>query len=286
MIRQPAAAGLPRSPGRLVVRRVPRRSTTPRPAAQRPPAAAGHDRRGAPHGTTIVALTYADGVVMAGDRRATMGNVIAQRDIEKVFPADESHAASASPAPPASPSRWSGCSRSSSSTTRRSRARSCRSTARPTGSRRCCAATSAWRCRASPSSRCSPATTSTREQRPDLLLRRHRRPLRGARATTRVGSGSMFARGALKKLYAPRTSTGRGRRRSCVEALVRRRRRRLRHRRPRPRPPDLPGRRRRRRRRLPPGRPRRSWRRSRARRSWRTAACSARTARQRRDRRG
>ena len=42
-----------------------------------------------PHGTTIVALTYADGVVMAGDRRATMGNVIAQRDIEKVFPADD-----------------------------------------------------------------------------------------------------------------------------------------------------------------------------------------------------
>ena len=43
----------------------------------------------APHGTTIVAATFADGVVMAGDRRATMGNVIAQRDIEKVFPADE-----------------------------------------------------------------------------------------------------------------------------------------------------------------------------------------------------
>jgi len=42
-----------------------------------------------PHGTTIVAATYADGVLMAGDRRATMGNVIAQRDIEKVFPADE-----------------------------------------------------------------------------------------------------------------------------------------------------------------------------------------------------
>ena len=43
----------------------------------------------APHGTTIVAVTHADGVVMAGDRRATMGNIIAQRDIEKVFPADE-----------------------------------------------------------------------------------------------------------------------------------------------------------------------------------------------------
>ena len=43
----------------------------------------------APHGTTIVAVTHAQGVVMAGDRRATMGNIIAQRDIEKVFPADE-----------------------------------------------------------------------------------------------------------------------------------------------------------------------------------------------------
>jgi proteasome beta subunit len=43
----------------------------------------------APHGTTIVAATFEGGVVMAGDRRATMGNIIAQRDIEKVFPADE-----------------------------------------------------------------------------------------------------------------------------------------------------------------------------------------------------
>jgi proteasome beta subunit len=41
-----------------------------------------------PHGTTIVALTCTDGVVMAGDRRATMGNLVAQRDIEKVFVAD------------------------------------------------------------------------------------------------------------------------------------------------------------------------------------------------------
>ncbi len=43
----------------------------------------------APHGTTIVAVTHGNGVIMAGDRRATMGNIIAQRDIEKVFPADE-----------------------------------------------------------------------------------------------------------------------------------------------------------------------------------------------------
>ncbi|WP_245679151.1 proteasome subunit beta [Actinomadura hibisca] len=42
-----------------------------------------------PHGTTIVAVVFPGGVVMAGDRRATAGNVIAQRDIEKVFRADE-----------------------------------------------------------------------------------------------------------------------------------------------------------------------------------------------------
>ncbi|MEU7577585.1 proteasome subunit beta [Streptomyces sp. NPDC041068] len=43
----------------------------------------------APHGTTILAVTFPGGVVLAGDRRATMGNVIASRDMEKVFPADE-----------------------------------------------------------------------------------------------------------------------------------------------------------------------------------------------------
>ncbi|MFG2719357.1 proteasome subunit beta [Streptomyces sp. NPDC048416] len=43
----------------------------------------------APHGTTIVSAIFPGGVVLAGDRRATMGNMIAQRDIEKVFPADE-----------------------------------------------------------------------------------------------------------------------------------------------------------------------------------------------------
>jgi proteasome beta subunit len=45
-----------------------------------------------PHGTTVVAVRYADGVVMAGDRRATSGNWISHRSIEKVFPAD-SHSA-------------------------------------------------------------------------------------------------------------------------------------------------------------------------------------------------
>ena len=41
------------------------------------------------HGTTVVAIRCAGGVVMAGDRRATAGYTIANRRIEKVFPADE-----------------------------------------------------------------------------------------------------------------------------------------------------------------------------------------------------
>lgn len=45
-----------------------------------------------PEGTTILALRYQNGVVMAGDRRATAGNVIAHRRMRKVFPAD-SHSA-------------------------------------------------------------------------------------------------------------------------------------------------------------------------------------------------
>ncbi|GAA0371033.1 proteasome subunit beta [Actinoallomurus spadix] len=42
-----------------------------------------------PHGTTILSLTFEGGVLMAGDRRATMGNLIAQRDLEKINYADE-----------------------------------------------------------------------------------------------------------------------------------------------------------------------------------------------------
>jgi proteasome beta subunit len=40
------------------------------------------------HGTTVLAIRSAEGVVMAGDRRATSGNLISHRQIEKVFPAD------------------------------------------------------------------------------------------------------------------------------------------------------------------------------------------------------
>jgi proteasome beta subunit len=56
------------------------------------PTAAGMTGSGAadlPHGTTIVALKYPGGVLIAGDRRATQGNMIASRDVEKVHIADD-----------------------------------------------------------------------------------------------------------------------------------------------------------------------------------------------------
>ncbi|GAA3569868.1 proteasome subunit beta [Amycolatopsis ultiminotia] len=56
------------------------------PGRQVSAGAAGLD---VPHGTTIVALTFAGGVLIAGDRRATSGNLIASRDIEKVHVTDE-----------------------------------------------------------------------------------------------------------------------------------------------------------------------------------------------------
>jgi proteasome beta subunit len=43
---------------------------------------------GVPHATTCVALRYDGGVVMAGDRRATSGNLISHRTMEKVVQAD------------------------------------------------------------------------------------------------------------------------------------------------------------------------------------------------------
>ncbi len=54
-----------------------------------PPAPSGSvEHLGISHATTVVAMRYPDGVVMAGDRRATSGNLISHRDMEKVYPAD------------------------------------------------------------------------------------------------------------------------------------------------------------------------------------------------------
>jgi len=69
----PGAGAAPHTPGRV-------------------PAASGRSALELPHGTTIVAARFGEGVVMAGDRRSTAGNMIAQRDIEKVFITD-SHSA-------------------------------------------------------------------------------------------------------------------------------------------------------------------------------------------------
>jgi len=52
------------------------------------PTGAGDAALDVPHATTCVALRYADGVVMAGDRRATSGNLISHRSMDKVVPAD------------------------------------------------------------------------------------------------------------------------------------------------------------------------------------------------------
>jgi len=53
------------------------------------PASAFHGDLAVPHATTCVALRFADGVVMAGDRRATSGNLISHRGMEKVVQADQ-----------------------------------------------------------------------------------------------------------------------------------------------------------------------------------------------------
>ena len=41
------------------------------------------------HGTTIVALKYPGGVLIAGDRRSTQGHMIAGRDVQKVYITDD-----------------------------------------------------------------------------------------------------------------------------------------------------------------------------------------------------
>jgi len=56
--------------------------------AGRPSVEARNDAISVRHATTVVALRFSDGVIMAGDRRATEGHAIAHRAMEKVFPAD------------------------------------------------------------------------------------------------------------------------------------------------------------------------------------------------------
>ena len=101
--RAPAAAGSPpagfmnrqtssftdflasHSPGLLPGRMMPADAVLA-DAGQGPP---GQAIRDLPHATTIVAAVCDGGVVLAGDRRATAGSMIAKRDVEKVFRSDE-----------------------------------------------------------------------------------------------------------------------------------------------------------------------------------------------------
>jgi len=74
------------SPGLLPGRVLPGASADPDPRA---PGSGSQAIRDLPHATTIVAAVCDGGVVLAGDRRATAGNMIAKRDVEKVFRSDE-----------------------------------------------------------------------------------------------------------------------------------------------------------------------------------------------------
>src|SRR5437879_403215 len=56
--------------------------------AAMPPKAPDEQLECVTHATTVIAVRYADGVVMAGDRRATSGHLISHRTMEKVYPAD------------------------------------------------------------------------------------------------------------------------------------------------------------------------------------------------------
>ena len=57
--------------------------------AGRVPGASAQAGDALPHGTTIVALKYPGGVLIAGDRRSTQGNLIAGRDVQKVYITDD-----------------------------------------------------------------------------------------------------------------------------------------------------------------------------------------------------
>jgi proteasome beta subunit len=70
------------SPSFVELARMERPEVLPRPAEQ-----AGTLL--VPHGTTVLGMKYADGIVMAGDRRATSGNLIADAKMRKVFAADD-----------------------------------------------------------------------------------------------------------------------------------------------------------------------------------------------------
>jgi proteasome beta subunit len=75
-------------PGSMA-RRSPATGAEGAPWAPAGPTGSGAALTDLPHATTIVTATFDGGVVMAGDRRATAGNMIVKRDVDKVFRSDE-----------------------------------------------------------------------------------------------------------------------------------------------------------------------------------------------------
>ena len=89
MIDQPLPLFAPGSdPGPSFFELLRRTSPDALPGGNLPAAGPGSAPLEIPHGTTIVCIKYADGVIMAGDRRATEGHSIASRRIDKVSQAD------------------------------------------------------------------------------------------------------------------------------------------------------------------------------------------------------
>jgi proteasome beta subunit len=76
-------------PGAMVPRSSPATGAGGAPWTPSVPAGGGGALTDLPHATTIVTATFDGGVVMAGDRRATAGNLISKRDVDKVFRSDE-----------------------------------------------------------------------------------------------------------------------------------------------------------------------------------------------------
>ncbi len=176
----------------------------------------------APHGTTIVAIACTDGVVMAGDRRATMGNLIASRDIEKVYPADAySLIGIAGTAGiglelmrlfQVELEHYEKIEGTMLSLRRQGEPARLDDPRQP---RRRHAGTG----RGPAVRRVRPRTgPRTRPGRPDLQLRRDRRPATRRQDYDAIGSGSLFAKSALKKRYTRRRD-GTDAIRLAVEAL-------------------------------------------------------------------
>jgi proteasome beta subunit len=234
--RWPPPRGIPAA-GWIVVHRVPSwptpRELLPpdgRGLSRRPPStpARDHDRR----------VTFDDGVVMAGDRRATMGNVIANRDIEKVFAADEFTRASASPA-------RAGLAielvrlfqvelehyEKIEGTQMSLEGKANRLASMIRGNLGMAMQGLAW-------CRCSPATTSAGHGAGSSPTTS---PAAATRSTTHhsVGSGSLLRAGRDQEALPPNRHRDTAVRTWVLRGPVRRRRRRLRHRRPGPRPADL-----------------------------------------------